>query len=372
MTDNNELRELRTACTACTASQQTITLSNQKIKRTYIEQPTFHPPSINTVYNATSTMASRTMMRSIHGVLQQVKCRWYKQTHPAFFSSSSSSSPKAVSTFFTDLMEKHSISAQQNRIILGTRLFRAAQSQALQPEWFAPSLVPKRFRAIHGLLSMHVWFLHKRLMAESDAGIGSQKTANLLLQEELFDLFWNDTRSRIRSLGVNEIMVNKHLKDAQQMTFLHVTQYDHAFSNFKDDPQKRFEVICDAVWRQVLLGGGGSNTKNDNEISIEEDPIDDDVIRKIGAYVEYQYDNIMFKLPDDYFEEGRIGWGNLPDFTSNITDPKGSIVGDKEDKTGMEYIDDEWVEVLTDAGEPYYWNQMTNQTTWRHPKNSNQ
>lgn len=317
------------------------------------------------------------MTRSIYSVLQQGKCRWPHQTHPASFSSSSAP-PKAVSTFFTDLMEKHSISAQQNRIKLGTRLFRAAQYQALQPEWFAPSRVPKRFRAIHGLLSMHVWFLHKRLMAESDAGIGSQKTANLLLQEELFDLFWNDTRSRIRSLGVNEIMVNKHLKDAQQMTFLHVTHYDHAFSNFKDDPQKRFEVICDAVWRQVLLGGS-SATKNDDDDANENDPIDDDMIRTIGAYVEYQYDNVMFRLPDDYFEEGRIGWGNLPDFSSNVIDPNKINVSsdmkyfsDKGDKSGLDYIDHEWVEVLTDAGEPYYWNTMTNQTSWRHPNNSKQ
>jgi cytochrome b pre-mRNA-processing protein 3 len=318
------------------------------------------------------------MARSIHGILQQGKCKWYHPTQSAaLFSSSSAASPKAVSTFFTDLMEKHSISAQQNRIKLGTRLFRAAQYQALQPEWFQTLLVPKRFRAIHGLLSMHVWFLHKRLMAESDAGVGSQKTANLLLQEELFDLFWNDTRSRIRSLGVNEIMVNKHLKDAQQMTFLHVTQYDHAFSNFKDDPQKRFEVICDAVWRQVLLGGPTSPTTNDDERSIEEDPIDDDVIRKIGAYVEYQYDNIMFKLPDDYFEEGRIGWGNLPDFSSNVTDSNQNNTSEslkehsvKVDKSGMDYVDDEWVEVLTDAGESYYWNVLTNQTSWKHPMNS--
>lgn len=275
------------------------------------------------------------------------------------------------STFFTDLMEKHSFSAQQNRIQLGSRLFRAAQYQALQPDWFAESRIQRKFRPIHGLLSMHVWFLHKRLLAEAELGTGSKKTAKLLLQEELFDLFWNDTRSRIRALGVNELMVNKHLKDAQQMTFLHVTQYDHAFSAFKDDPKKRFEVICDAVWRQVLLGNG-SMDKDDKSFKNEviEDSIEDDLIRRIGAYVEYQYDNVMFKLPDDYFEEGRVGWGCLPDFSNQTKGVHNQSINTESpvhDKSGLDPIGIGWWMVLTDAGEPYYWNPETNQTSWKPP-----
>jgi len=264
-----------------------------------------------------------------------------------------------------DVVNRYSISAQQHRIQLANNLFNAAQWQALAPEWYGPNKIKPDFRPQHAMLSMHIWFLHKRLLAPSakkdeDSG---KHGYDLMIQEELFDIFWNDTRSRIRSAGVHELTVNKHLKESQQATFLQCTQYDHAFKEFEKDDVKRFEVVCDAVWRHVLNG---------------DEEADDHLIRRLGAYVEFQLDNIVYKLPDDYFDEGRIGWGNIPDFdfisqkkdadgTSGAEDPE-----NPEETTnalsGLKTLENGWMQVLTDAGEPYYWNTETNRTSWKSPE----
>ena len=299
--------------------------------------------------------------------------------------SSSNISQKENSSTNTSIMEKitstlvnaknrHSFTAQKNRVIHASCLFQAIKHQAHNPKWYNlpqndtndtntttnnTKLKPE-FRQIHAMLSMHVWIIHRRLFTENKmlSDTDPRKNENLLLQEELFDLFWNDTSSRIRAQGVNELTVNKHLKDAQRATFLHCTQYDHAFEEFPNDVEKRFEVVCDAVWKHILAG---------------EEDADDELIRRIGAYVEYQLENIVYKLPDDYFHEGRIAWGNIPDMSggdANNESDNGSSDDDAKlsgPLTGMTFLDNDWVQVLSVAGHPYYWNTKTNKTTWERP-----
>lgn len=291
-----------------------------------------------------------------------------------------------------DMANRYSISAQQHRIKLATNLFRAAQYQASSPQWYGTSKIQSDFRPQHAMLSMHIWFIHRRLLAydtPEDRESGKHGY-NLMLQEELFDIFWNDTRSRIRSAGVHELTVTKHLKDAQQATFLQCTQYDHAFQEFGNDRVKRFEIVCDSVWRHVL-GGRDEDGNGDGDGNVGINP-DDDLIRRIGAYVEYQMENVVYKLPDDYFDEGRIGWGDIPDLsalnggsdghdgdnhdhdgaTMNATDAsddsgeEGTEVAANALR-GMTFLKNDWVQVLTDAGEPYYWNEETNNVSWQKP-----
>ena len=174
----------------------------------------------------------------------------------------------------------------------------------------------------------------------------------LPMQEELFDILWNDTRARIRAEGVNELTVNKHLKDVQQLTFLHLTHYDHAFQEFTNDDGKRFEELAGAIWIHVL--------NRDEEAY-------NDQLKRLAAYVEYQYVNLMHGVPDDYFWEGRIPWGDLPVF-SDMKDNDGNEL-DKPVKSidGLESLPEPWVKTLTDAGTPYYWNTDTNVTSWTKP-----
>jgi len=254
---------------------------------------------------------------------------------------------------FTQVWEKFSVEGQQRRIQIGERLFRAAQWQAMNPAWYGKDKIPTSFRPQHAMISMHVWFLHKRLLVDSKS---NNNNRNLSVDEELFEFLWNDTKSRIRAVnGIHELMVNKHLKDAQQSTFLQCTQYDHAFTEFADDPKGRFEIVCDSVWKHVLNG---------------KDDTSEELIRRIGAYVMFQAENIISKLPDHYFEEGMINWGSMLDLENAgqsgveedyaVTDTKG---------TGLEFLDQErtWVKVLADSGHPYYWNTKSNKTFWEPP-----
>ena len=151
------------------------------------------------------------------------------------------------------------------------------------------------------------------------------------------------------------------------------TQYDHAFAEYENDQVQRFGVVCDAVWKHVLGG---------------EEDVDDELIRRMGAYVEYQLENIVYKLPDDYFDEGRIGWGNVPDLSSfdGDQDQEGHVPveteadSDSESESesesekdtnalsGLKHLGQDWMQVLTDAGEPYFWNVETNRTSWQKPE----
>merc|ERR1719491_2258753 len=183
---------------------------------------------------------------------------------------------------------------------------------------------------------------------------------------------------------------------------LQMTQYDHACAEFEKDGEdgkggdggidrsKRFEIICDGVWRHLLgggvvSGGSGSGTSGDDsdsddekddskkasvgEVKGDDDDIPDELIRRMGAYVEYQLDNIVFRLPDDYFDRGMVAWGSMPDLDvdvdvdvdasteadANSSDVNADADADasKEDKadekdamSGMDFINDEWVRVL--------------------------
>lgn len=170
-------------------------------------------------------------------------------------------------------------------------------------------------------------------------------------QEELFDILWNDTRARIRAEGVNELTVNKHLKDVQQLTFLHLTHYDHAFQEFANDNGKRFEELAGAIWIHVL--------NRDEEAY-------NDQLKRLAAYVEYQYVNLMQGVPDDYFWEGRIPWGDLPVFR-DMKDNDGKALDAVKSVPGLESMPEPWVKTLTDAGDTYYWNTETNITSWKKP-----
>lgn len=193
---------------------------------------------------------------------------------------------------------------------------------------------------------MHVWFLHKRLVLDK----GDPHTS-LLIQDELFDILWNDTRTRIRAEGISELTVSKHLKDIQQITFQHCMHYDHAFTF--DDPLKRREELALAIWTHVLM---------------QSEDVYNDQLNRLALYVEWQYNNIISDLPINFFEQGRINWGDTPDF-SQMKDNDGArleeIVPSAEDN-GMN-LPSGWYTNITDSGDTYYWKEDTMESTWEKP-----
>ena len=140
----------------------------------------------------------------------------------------------------------------------------------------------------------------------------------------------------------------------QRVTFEQCTHYDHTYKEHADDARGGFEELKLAVWAHVL--------RRDEEFS-------EDHVRRIAAYVEYQYHNVAADLPDEYFWEGRIPWGDIPDFT-NMVDNDGELMevaGVCEEEVVGKDIPAPWVRTLTDAGESYYWNTESNDTKWEKP-----
>mmetsp|Transcript_12133 Transcript_12133/g.17690 ORF Transcript_12133/g.17690 Transcript_12133/m.17690 type:complete len:312 (-) Transcript_12133:295-1230(-) len=257
--------------------------------------------------------------------------------------SSSESKQKGV---LSKMWDKYSPQGQQHRILIGERLFWSAERHASDPIWYNEGRIGRQFRPRHAMLTLHVWLLHKRLLADTN-----DPHSSLLIQEELFDILWNNARARIRAEGVNELTVNKHLKDVQQITFQQCTHLDHAFSNFDTTSfEKRSEEIAAAIWMHILL---------------KDEEAYNDHIRRLTAYVEYQFANIVHHLPEEFFREGRIGWGNIPDF-SNMIDNEGNPM---DDATIFEddWLPENWTRAITEAGETYYWDIKTSQSQWERP-----
>jgi Ubiquinol-cytochrome C chaperone len=84
--------------------------------------------------------------------------------------------------------------------------------------------VGNEFRSRHTVLMTHVWMVHKRLLAD-DLGKEGRR-----IQECMFDELWEDTSNRIRAVGVNELSVNKYLKEVQSYSFKYCIELDHALS----------------------------------------------------------------------------------------------------------------------------------------------
>lgn len=200
------------------------------------------------------------------------------------------------------------------------------------------------------MLTMHLWFLHKRLISNTH-----DKHSALLVQEELFDIFWDDTQKRIREQGVAELTVNKHLNDVQQYTFQHLTHYDHCFTEFELKPKARFEELCGVFWVHVL--NRADNSDSDDFCS--------DQVQRMAYYMDTQYNNIMHRLPESYWREGRLAWVDVPDFTK-LRDNQGKIMPDVSIH-GEDYLPQGWYKALTTAGEPYYWNPTKVKSQWKVP-----
>jgi cytochrome b pre-mRNA-processing protein 3 len=98
------------------------------------------------------------------------------------------------------------------------------------------------FRTRHAVLMTHIWMVHKRLLL-SDIQNGK------LVQEALFDYLWEDTTNRIRNQKINELSVNKNLKDVQSFSFRYCIELDQSLKMPTED--EILEDIGGAIWRSV-------------------------------------------------------------------------------------------------------------------------
>jgi hypothetical protein len=194
---------------------------------------------------------------------------------------------------------------------------------------------------------MHIWMLHKRLIHDE-----IDKDRALMIQEELFNILWEDTICRLRREGVNELLVNKSLLKVQQYTFLHLTHYDHAYTEFLDKPEDRLKELRKIVWQHILA--------RDEEAEHRTDHLD-----RIAWYVEANYQNIMMHWPDKFYRESRVAWVDLPEF-SNMKDASGKVMDDNPVNPD-DVLPEPWLQNITLRGVIYFWNPKANKVSWERP-----
>jgi len=221
------------------------------------------------------------------------------------------------------------------------------QCLVLTSMWFGPGRIPRNFRHRHALLTMHIWFLHKRLTSDK-----IDEDSALMIQEELFNILWEDTTCRIRKEGVNELLVNKNLLQVQQYTFLHLTNYDHIYTELLDKPAERLKELRKLVWQHIFV--------RDESLKARTDHLD-----RIAWYIEANYQNIVMEWPDEYYRKGLVAWVNLPDF-HDLKDENGNVL-----PTNPVHPDDilpePWLPNITLKGVDYYWNPVTMKSSWERP-----
>jgi cytochrome b pre-mRNA-processing protein 3 len=219
--------------------------------------------------------------------------------------------------------------------------------------WYGPGWIGRDFRSYQAVLTMHLWFLHKRLINDNTDPL---KAA--LIQEELFDIFWTDSSNRMRAHGVNEWLIGKNLKTVQQYTFMHLFHYDHCYTGeLLDDPAARFEELKNLVKTHILL------LSPDDEQSLK---LHDDQSERIAWYIETQYQNIVHDLPDPFYRKARIAWCDLPDFTGLIDGNTGHKLPDQPINQD-DVLPDGWVKNVANDGTYYYWNFHTRKAQWERP-----
>lgn len=245
-------------------------------------------------------------------------------------------------------MDRYSLRGQQHRIHTAEAFYQAASRQGADPRWFGPGRIARDFRSRHSLITMHIWFLHKRLIADA-----VDRELALMIQEELFNILWDDTTCRIRQQGVGELLVNKHLLQVQQYTFLHLTHYDHAYTEFLNKPAERLKELRKIVWQHILVRDEEAEHRNDH-------------LDRLAWYVEANYQNIMMDWPDQYYREARVAWVDLPDFSSMV-DANGEPMEEKPLHPD-DVLPSPWQRNITMRGVEYYWNPATMKSTWTRPE----
>jgi cytochrome b pre-mRNA-processing protein 3 len=234
---------------------------------------------------------------------------------------------------------------------------------------------------------MHIWFLHKRLIHDAH-----DLDAALMVQEELFNILWDDTTSRIRQTGTSELLVNKHLMQVQQYTVLHLTHYDHAFTDFYlQRPLERMKELRTLVSYHIFRdpsmiatdpasasssssppsadGPNANDERTDSaaspSISSNSSTVSTDLLDRYAWYLEANYQNIMLHWPDAHYREGRVAWVNLPDF-SHVKDSRGELLPDSPVNPD-DALPSPWLTNITRRGVDYYWNPETRQSRWERP-----
>jgi len=231
--------------------------------------------------------------------------------------------------------------SEQHTTSLGSALslFFSSTEQVKKLDWLKYSRLPDDFRSEQLLIVLHVWLLHKRLISISKAS--ESKSLALKVQECLFDQLWEDTCSRIRAKGINELSVNKNLKEVQGYCLRLCLELDEALKTHPHDEQLLLDDIAAALWRLLWR---------------QEEDVDPDIVLALARYVLQELQSLQ-ALSVPAVCGGRVAWGSPPLWPDRSLGQTAA----EEPVTG------EWQSALAPTGQPYYWNTRTRETRWDRP-----
>lgn len=212
-----------------------------------------------------------------------------------------------------------------------TCLFQSCANQTALPEFYRALHVSPDFRAQQALLMVHVWLVHRRLALEGDEG--------KVMQELVFDRFWEETVVRIRYLNVSELTVNKHLAEVQQVGFNACIAYDRGL---KESPA----AFQNAIAKHLL--------ENETPTGLR-------LASDMAEYMKRELKNLE-KVDAKYILAGTIPWGPHP--TASADAP---VAEDERDYTLIGQKVGNWRTALDNRGKLYYWNMTTRFSVWDRP-----
>lgn len=210
-----------------------------------------------------------------------------------------------MTSFFKNLFNR--------RTTLGNALslLKTCKQQSELSAWYSRGLLTEDFRAKHSMFLIHVWLVQRRLLLP-DAG-----KEGVLVQEAMFDELWDDTTVRIRKLGVNELSLNKYLKEAQGYSFKLCMELDQAVkinddliankttnNSIEDTPYEVMDTIGGTLWRTVYA---------------KRNEIDEEHTMELAKYVWREHQTIQ-KVNLNEIMLGNIKFGKLPNWKARTTD----------------------------------------------------
>jgi len=167
------------------------------------------------------------------------------------------------------------------RIRQAESLFQNVEKAAVDSGIMNALKLEDDFRNTHTMISLHLWLANRRILLETPH--------DELLQQEIFDIFWEDTIGRVRKLKVKELFVHKQLRTAQGYTFDMQLGLDEAFASEDGlNDQKLGEVLWRSVFRE------------------EEGTLDEDV-EQLVAYIHRQGDRLA-AIDYEEFRWGKFTW----------------------------------------------------------------
>jgi len=264
-------------------------------------------------------------------------------------------------------------------------LLHNCKNRADDPYWYTHGMVSHDFRSKQIMLMVHIWMMHKKLISEGDDGH--------VVQECLFDELWEDTSNRIRGAGINELSVNKYLKEVQGYSFRVCLELDHVLSlskktvtpkllreqfgdtimsppNVKLEEEENNRVLVDSEVEEVIVDEMATVVLR--QVFLNREDITVAHILEFARYLRHEQQSLMAVSREAIFDS-RVEWGPLPNFKS-LKGGDRSERGDKNNKhiadkaTTAEKPKGEWKEATAADGKTYYWNTLTRESTWDKPK----